>query len=89
MNMYGIQGARLEPEQSIRGCKEAYRTILIAVISPALFYAPEVYLKRLEKTWIDKSIHQETWVKFISRLKDDWTLLVTNVGPNCVFSLGT
>ena len=79
MNMYGYHGARLDPAQSIRGPTVKYRTLLIATISPALFYAPEVYLKRLEKIWVDKAIMQESWEKLTDGLRDDWNLLVTNV----------
>lgn len=77
--MYGYHGARLDPEQSIRGPVDKYRTLLIATVSPMLFYAPEMCLERLERIWIDKAIKQDTWIKFTEDLRYDWNLLSTNV----------
>ena len=77
--MYGYHGVRLDPKQSIRGPVEKHRTLLIASISPILFYAPELYLRRLEEIWVDEAIKEQLWTKLVDGLKDDWNLLVTNV----------
>ena len=55
------------------------RTLLITLLSPVLFFAPEGYLELLEIVWVDEIIIQETWRKFISILLKEWEQLILSV----------
>ncbi|KAH9165140.1 hypothetical protein EDB89DRAFT_2136138 [Lactarius sanguifluus] len=45
-------------------------------LSPALFLAPEGYLRELEKVWVDEVIIEVTWRNFISGLLKEWEQLI-------------
>ncbi|KAF8258384.1 hypothetical protein EI94DRAFT_1708061 [Lactarius quietus] len=55
------------------------RTLLIASLSPALFLAPEGYLRELEKEWVDEVIIEANWRNFISGLLKEWEQLILSV----------
>ena len=49
------------------------------LISPCLFFMPFVYLKELERTYVDNTVHYYYWRQFISGLKRDWENSITPV----------
>src|SRR6266702_3671833 len=55
------------------------RTLLITLLSPVLFFAPEGYLKLLEIVWVDEIIVEETWRNVISILLKEWEQLIISV----------
>ena len=55
---------------------ERERSILISLLSPLLFLAPEVHLREMEKLWTDNVIIESVWKKFMSRLLDEWNDLI-------------
>jgi len=67
----GQNGARLTRDQSIRG-EKWNRTLLIRLISPILFFAPETHLSSLEKIYVDEIIKKHPWKTFVTRLEEDW-----------------
>ncbi|KAL5523131.1 hypothetical protein ACEPAF_1398 [Sanghuangporus sanghuang] len=72
-NFFGFNGARLSPYQSVRGQNgKKRRSPLIALLSPALFYAPEVHLVALEKVWVDNVIKVRHWKDFQGKIERDW-----------------
>ncbi|KAI0064322.1 hypothetical protein BV25DRAFT_1990069 [Artomyces pyxidatus] len=70
---HGQKEARLDQGVSVYGPVSRPRTFLITVISPMLFFAPEVHLKDLEKLWADEVIVQMTWKQFMVKLYTEWT----------------
>lgn len=84
MNFYGHHGSRLALGQSVRGPRASYRTIIISILSPALFFAPDVHLRKLGEIWVDRVIVQTPWALFTENLKKDWEQFVDNVRfPSC------
>ncbi|EJC99259.1 uncharacterized protein FOMMEDRAFT_148782 [Fomitiporia mediterranea MF3/22] len=71
-NFFGFHGARLSCDQSVRGNAMKSRSLLITLLSPALFYAPEVHLLGLEKVWMDGLVKVRHWKSFQSKLERDW-----------------
>ncbi|KAL5522713.1 hypothetical protein ACEPAG_8731 [Sanghuangporus baumii] len=72
-NFFGFNGARLSPYQSVRGQSgKKRRSPLITLLSPVLFYAPEVHLVALEKVWVDNIIKVRHWRDFQRKIERDW-----------------
>ena len=86
MNMYGHTGARLGRDQSIRGPKKHYRTLLISFLSPLLFRAPDTHLRGLERIWVDKVINQRPWKIFVDTLKEEWIEFILYVKFVVIFN---
>ncbi|KAJ6595731.1 hypothetical protein DFH09DRAFT_973865 [Mycena vulgaris] len=70
-NFHGEPGARLSIEQSVYGTVRK-RTMLISLLSPLLFYAPDFHLVSLQKIYIDGLIRHRGWSEFITRLNNEW-----------------
>ncbi|EKM58104.1 uncharacterized protein PHACADRAFT_252136 [Phanerochaete carnosa HHB-10118-sp] len=98
LHFHGEIGARLDRKESafkadIRGP----RSFIFICISPFLFFMPFVYLKELERTYVDNSVHYYFWRQFIEGLKRDWensitpatVLLSANVGFLAINSIDT
>lgn len=71
MNFHGQHGARLSRLQSIRPYAKK-RTLIMIILSPALFFAPDIHLKGIEDVWIDRMVLQEPWKDFIDNLVRGW-----------------
>jgi hypothetical protein len=53
------------------------RSILISLLSPLLFLAPEVHLRELEKLWTSGNfITEPVWKTFMSKLLGGWNDLI-------------
>jgi hypothetical protein len=48
------------------------RTLLITILSPLLFLAPEGNLQGLEKLWTDDVIIEAIWKSFIAKMLTEW-----------------
>jgi hypothetical protein len=48
------------------------RSILITVLSPLLFLAPEVHLREMERLWTDEVIIETVWKSFMTKLIGEW-----------------
>ncbi|KAH9026190.1 hypothetical protein EDB85DRAFT_2149268 [Lactarius pseudohatsudake] len=73
---HGQDSARLERHKTVYTHPDRERTLLITSLSPALFLAPEGYLRELEKVWIDDVVFERDWRKFISGLLKEWEQLI-------------
>ncbi|EKM58103.1 uncharacterized protein PHACADRAFT_206944 [Phanerochaete carnosa HHB-10118-sp] len=88
LQFFGEPGARLDREDSALDTPKRPRSLAFNIISPWLFFMPFIYLKELERTYVDNSVHYFFWRQFISGLKRDWensitpatVLLSANVG---------
>lgn len=72
INLYGQRGARLDRDQSIHGSIVNPRTLLVTILSPVLFWAPNDHLRALEKIWVDNIVHHGPWIRFIEKLNTEW-----------------
>ncbi|KAN0131684.1 hypothetical protein V8E53_010526 [Lactarius tabidus] len=73
---HGQQHARLFKDQTIYSEEKPPRSLLITLLSPVLFLAPEVHLKEVEKLWTDEIIIETVWKSFMTKLLGEWEELV-------------
>jgi hypothetical protein len=46
--------------------------MLITLVSPLLFFAPEIHLRDVERLWIDEVIIEPVWKSFMAKLLVEW-----------------
>ena len=77
INCYGERHARIEGMQSIHGDEPRVKlnetSLPFRILSPVLFWSPEIHLKKMELLWVDKVVYQEPWNHFFDSLSEDWT----------------
>ncbi len=81
LDFYGEPGAYLGPPDQVD--REAYkqlRTPLITLLSPLLFFAPDVHYLSLHQLCYD-GITKEEWSVFIRKLSTEWQDFDINVRP--------
>lgn len=78
MNFAGQPAARLNRNQAIYDVK-AHKSLLITILSPALFFAPDVHLKKLESVFVDEMVNQVPWKAFILQLQEEWREFIVYV----------
>lgn len=69
------------------GALNARRTPLIALLSPLLFFAPDVHLKGLEKIWVDWILNNSVWGSFIDKLTHEWQEFILYVSAPAIHHL--
>jgi hypothetical protein len=72
VHLYGQRGARLDRDQSVHGSIVNPKSLLVTILSPFLFWAPDVHLQALEKIWVDRLVHFGHWTKFTNKLNTEW-----------------
>jgi hypothetical protein len=72
MDLHGQKGVRLSYYQSIHGPVVQSRTLLVKILSPFVFWAPDIHLQALEKIWVDRVIHTIAWDDFIKKRITEW-----------------
>ncbi|KAJ7291729.1 hypothetical protein C8J57DRAFT_1273838, partial [Mycena rebaudengoi] len=70
-NFHGEPGARLNVDQSVYDTIRK-RTLLITLLTPLLFYAPDFHLVGLQTMHTDGLIRHRGWSDFIKRLNGEW-----------------
>ncbi|KAJ6588820.1 hypothetical protein B0H19DRAFT_220413 [Mycena capillaripes] len=70
-NFHGEPSARLNVDQSVYTTVRK-RTLLIKLLSPLLFYAPDFHLVGLQTIYTDGLIRHRGWSEFITRLNREW-----------------
>ena len=64
--------ARLIRDQTVYDRPKRERTLLITLLSPLLFLAPDTYLREMEKIWTDDVIIEPYWKTFMAKLLAQW-----------------
>ena len=69
------------------------RSLLITLLSPLLFLAPEVHLSEMEKLWTDEIILEMVWKSFMLKLLGEWegvivwvrirSVIISSVSRDC------
>jgi len=72
MDLHGQMGVRLSYHQSIHGPVVQSRTLLVKILSPFVFWAPDIHLQALEKIWVDRVVHTRAWDDFIKKRITEW-----------------
>ncbi|KAJ7927518.1 hypothetical protein B0H13DRAFT_1970716 [Mycena leptocephala] len=70
-NFHGEPGARLNVDQSVYATVPK-KTLLIKLLSPLLFYAPDFHFVGLQTIYTDGLIRHRGWAEFITRLNGEW-----------------
>ncbi|KAH9172698.1 hypothetical protein EDB89DRAFT_2069372 [Lactarius sanguifluus] len=73
---HGQNSVRLERHKTVYAHPDREKTLLITLLSPALFFAPEGYLRLLEIVRVDGVIIESIWQRFVSRLLKEWEQLI-------------
>ncbi|KAK0203585.1 hypothetical protein DFS33DRAFT_1332598 [Desarmillaria ectypa] len=76
-NFHGLPAARLECDKSVYGTIPR-RTPLVILLSPLLFFAPDIHLASLNKIWGDGIVCKTRWAAFIEKLNSEWQDLIIN-----------
>ena len=76
LHFHGQRHARLVRGRTAYEKPGRKRSILISLLSPLLFLAPEVHLREMEKLWTDDIIIESVWKTFMSKLVSEWTDLI-------------
>ncbi|KAJ7677422.1 hypothetical protein B0H17DRAFT_112464 [Mycena rosella] len=73
-NFHGLPHARLNQDQSVYDPPGVTprRSYWIICFSPILFFAPEVYLQSLEKSYVDRTVLLRLWKPLIHKLNTEW-----------------
>ncbi|KAK7435484.1 hypothetical protein VKT23_019606 [Stygiomarasmius scandens] len=88
IHFHGQPGARLDFDKSVHYTLDnSLKSWVIKLLSPLMFDAPDIYYNTLDKIWVDRMLHMESWEKFIDGMKGEWqglnilgtVLLTTNV----------
>ena len=72
LQFHGEQGARISRLDSAFHASSRPRTLIFTLLSPLLFFMPNIYLKELERLYVDQTIHYDFWAQFMTSLKSDW-----------------
>ncbi|KAI9459417.1 hypothetical protein BJY52DRAFT_1265560 [Lactarius psammicola] len=76
LHFHGQKSSRQDRYKSIYKGSSRKRTILVRILSPVLFFFPDVHLRELEKVWTDKIIVEALWKEFMQKLVSEWTEFV-------------
>ena len=71
LHYYGEPYARLDRTEGAMELKKTHSTIF-RILTPLLFYQPDVYFEDLKKVYPDQTVHYYGWRKFVTELKDEW-----------------
>jgi hypothetical protein len=73
LNFHGQRAARLSRDQTIHEPTHHNSSLLMAVLSPLLFYAPDAHFRSLENMYVDRMVTLAPWNRFIDKLNGEWT----------------
>ncbi|KAH9066339.1 hypothetical protein EDB87DRAFT_709511 [Lactarius vividus] len=76
MHFHGQRTSRQDCYKTIYKDSRRKRTVLVRLLSPILFFFPDVHLLELEKVWTDKIVVQALWKEFMQKLVSEWTEFV-------------
>ncbi|EIN13393.1 hypothetical protein PUNSTDRAFT_129080 [Punctularia strigosozonata HHB-11173 SS5] len=72
LNLYGQREARLSSWESIYEDAEGAPTLLITILSPLLFFAPDIHMRNLKRIWVDSIIVESAWKQFVDNIEREW-----------------
>ncbi|KAH8995332.1 hypothetical protein EDB92DRAFT_196178 [Lactarius akahatsu] len=76
LHFHGQKGSRQDRYKSIYKGSSRKRTILVRILSPILFFFPDIHLVELEKVWTDEIVVEALWKEFMQKLVSEWTEFV-------------
>ena len=85
MHFHGQKTSRQSSNKSIYEDSCHKRTKVFRLLSPILFFTPDVHLRELKKVWADELIIEEIWRNFMQKLVSEWMEFVLYVSGHSVF----
>ncbi|KAH9162671.1 hypothetical protein EDB89DRAFT_1860659, partial [Lactarius sanguifluus] len=76
MHFHGQKVSRQDCYKSIYRDSRRKRTKLVRILSPILFFFPDVHLLELQKVWTDEIVVEALWREFMQKLVSEWTEFV-------------
>ena len=76
-------------DQTVYDKPKRQRSLLITLLSPVLFLAPEVHLRDMEKLWTDDVIIETVWKSFMTKLLTEWESTILWVRIQCRNPIGS
>ncbi|KAH9066349.1 hypothetical protein EDB87DRAFT_1590696 [Lactarius vividus] len=76
LHFHGQKTSRQDRYKSIYEGSRRKRTILVRILSPVLFFFPDIHLVELEKVWTDEIVVEALWKEFMQKLVSEWTEFV-------------
>jgi hypothetical protein len=73
---HGQKNARINRHRTVYRKSKRERSLLITLLSPALFLAPDVYLGEIQTMWTDKVIIKTIWQSFMAKSIAEWQGLI-------------
>ncbi|KAG1815232.1 uncharacterized protein BJ212DRAFT_1481755 [Suillus subaureus] len=69
------RGARLDADQSLydSNSEKEPKHILVRILNVALFNSPHIHSESIHNVWVDNTVVQPRWKKFISQLNGEWS----------------
>ena len=86
---HGQKHARLVCDQTVYDEPKRERSIIISLLSPLLFLAPEVHINEMEKVWVDELIIKSAWRSYIDKLLEEWNSFIFLVRVTSPCNLGS
>ncbi|EIN13410.1 hypothetical protein PUNSTDRAFT_129095 [Punctularia strigosozonata HHB-11173 SS5] len=72
LNLHGQQEARLSRWECLHEEEKKPPTLLIKILSPLLFFAPDIHMRSLRHVWVDKIVAEVAWKRFIEKIQSEW-----------------
>ncbi|KAH8995341.1 hypothetical protein EDB92DRAFT_196891 [Lactarius akahatsu] len=76
IHFHGQKVSRQDCYKSIYKGSRRKRTKLVRILSPILFFFPDVHLLELQKVWTDEIVVEALWREFMQKLVSEWTEFV-------------
>ncbi|KAH6917975.1 hypothetical protein BKA70DRAFT_1175313 [Coprinopsis sp. MPI-PUGE-AT-0042] len=71
-NWYGVPQRRLYRDQTVYGIMNKRASWLVKLLSPLLFFAPDIHLRNFHAVSVDGNIQGAVWVKGNETLNAEW-----------------
>ncbi|KIY64263.1 hypothetical protein CYLTODRAFT_358653, partial [Cylindrobasidium torrendii FP15055 ss-10] len=78
IHFYGEPNARLERNISVykKNKADRRRTMFITILAPLLFFEPRGHVRSIQKFWVDGTINDAAFERFIEKLLIEWQDLI-------------
>ncbi|KAH9025120.1 hypothetical protein EDB85DRAFT_244049 [Lactarius pseudohatsudake] len=76
LHFHGQKASRQDRYKSIYKGSHRNRTMLVRILSPILFFFPDIHLLELQKVWTDEIVVEALWREFMQKLVSEWAEFV-------------
>lgn len=73
VNYHGEKNHRIRRDQTVHASVQSKdRSLILKILSPLLFSAPDVHLQALRRIYVDRLVIESAWKVFIDKLNKEW-----------------